>query len=78
MVGDIFKAFKKSQSVNIGNPIGMHWGMGHYDRDKVNKLKGLSKGSQKGMTAAQTSEYFAREEAKGDGYVRTPLTSRYS
>ena len=77
-MGGIFKSFKDSQSINIGNPIGMHWGMGHYDRAKVDMLKGLDKGSKKGMTAKQKNEYFAREEAKGDGYIRTPLTSRYS
>lgn len=77
-MGKLGDLFKKSNSINIGNPQAMHWGMGHYDRKEVDKFAALNKGSKKSMTAAQRADYLARQEAKGTGYIRTPLTSRYS
>jgi hypothetical protein len=79
-MGDIFK---KSQALNIGNPIAHHWGSGHFGSSRKGargEFKGLADGGA-GMTAKQKREYRAREAAKGGGGDLTtlsPLTSRYS
>jgi len=80
-MGDIFK---KSQSLNILNPIAHHWGQGAFDssrKGKRGKFKALA-GEGSGMTAKQRREYLARESAKGGGGdalgVQSPLSSTYS
>lgn len=77
-MGKLGDMFKGSQKGNIGNPLAMRWGWGNYDANRPSPYAALNKQSRQKMTAKQKSDYLAREESKGEGYIRTPLTSRYS
>jgi len=74
------KIGKKAATLNIFDPLMHHWGQGAFDSSRKGmrgKYKNIAGGGA-GMTKAQRRDFQAREEAKGEGYIRTPLTSRYS